>query len=81
MRVKNGSYKILVQASNVQNWWGNASFENRMYADAWATSTSFNGISIGSNEDDAASARLIKEIKARAAEEEINTLRYIFKGE
>lgn len=81
VRVKNGSYRILVQASNVQNWWGNASFENRMYADGWATSTSFNGITIGSNRDEAAVDRLLKEIKAKAAEEEINTLRYILKGE
>ena len=52
-----------------------------MYADGWATSTSFNGITIGSNRDEAAVDRLLKEIKAKAAEEEINTLRYILKGE
>lgn len=81
VRVKNGSYKILVQASNVQNWWGNASLENHMYADAWATTSTFNGISIGSNKDEAAFERLLTEIKAKAAEEEINTLIYILKGE
>lgn len=34
IRVKNGNYKILVQASDTENWWGKALFENRVYADA-----------------------------------------------
>lgn len=81
VRVKNGTYKILVQASNVQNWWGNAVFENRLYADGWATSTSFNGLTISSNRDDAAVKRLISVIKAKAEDEEIKVLQNILKGE
>ncbi len=76
VRVKNGSYKILVQASHVQNWWGNAVFENKMYADGWATSTKYNGFSIN-NRDNAAVEKLIKVIKSKAEEEEIKTLKYL----
>lgn len=77
IRVKNGSYKILVQASNVQNWWGTAVLENFMYADAWSTSTTWNGVSIGSNRDENAVGKFVNEVKNKAKEEELNTYMYI----
>lgn len=82
IRVKNGKYKILVQASNVENWWGNAVFENRMYADAWSTYTTFNGVRIpfDNNKDEGAMDRMVNEIKKKAEEEELNTLLYILGG-
>lgn len=78
VRVKNGFYKILVEATKVQNWWGSATFENHMYTDAWATTTTFNGIKIGSNKDDSALERMVKEVQEKALEEEINALMYIY---
>ena len=81
VKVKNGTYKVLVQASEVENWWGTADFQDRLYADGWSTVTTFNGIRLGSNKDEAALNRLLTEVKEKIEEEELNTLRYILNGE
>lgn len=39
VKVKNGKYKILLQASNTENYWGSCSFEDRIYGDSWNTVT------------------------------------------
>lgn len=41
VKVKNGKYKILVQASGHENWWGNVEFENKIYADGWYSTPNF----------------------------------------
>jgi len=41
VKVKNGKYKILVQASGHENWWGNVEFENMIYADGWYSTPNF----------------------------------------
>ncbi len=78
IRVKNGNYKILVQASKTENWWGNAQFENRMYAGAWSTYTNaLFGIQKVTNKDEEALSRIKEEISQKAAEEDANTRKYI----
>ena len=77
VRVKNGKYKILVQASNVNNWWGNAEFEDHIYADAWCTRDTMYGIPMKANRDEKAFNRILEEIKDKVKEEELNTLIYI----
>ena len=78
IRVKNGNYKILVQASKTENWWGNAQFENRMYAGAWSTYTNaLFGIQKVTNKDEEALSRIKEEIQQKAAEEDANTRKYI----
>lgn len=78
IRVKNGKYKILVQASSVENWWGTAQFENKLYADAWYTSTTINGIKLPfGNTDTDATNKMLKDIKEKAADEEEKTLKYL----
>ncbi len=39
VKVKNGKYKILLQGSNVENYWGECTFEDRMYAGVFSTYT------------------------------------------
>ncbi len=41
VRVKNGKYKILVQAAGHENWWGNVEFENKIYADGWYSTPNY----------------------------------------
>ena len=78
VRVRNGSYKILVQASKTENWWGNATFENKMYAGAWSTYTNtLFGVQKVTNKDEEALQKMREDISAKAAEEEINTKKYI----
>lgn len=78
VKVKNGSYKILVQASNTNNWWGTAKVKDRVYTEGWFTSNTFNGFKIGTNEDPQATKNYIEKVKAKVQEEEINTLMYIY---
>ncbi|MBO4658841.1 MAG: hypothetical protein J5637_04405 [Prevotella sp.] len=78
VRVRNGNYKILVQASKTENWWGNASFENKMYAGAWSTYTNtLFGVQKVTNKDEDALLKMREDIAVKAAEEEINTRKYI----
>ncbi len=78
VKVKNGNYKILVQASKTENWWGNATFENRMYAGAWSTYTNaLFGTQKVTNKDEEALAHIKEEISQKAAEEDENTRKYI----
>ena len=78
VRVKNGSYKILVQASKTENWWGNATFENKMYAGAWSTYTNtLFGVQKVTNKDEDSLTQMREKIAEKAAEEEINTRKYI----
>ena len=69
VKVKNGHYRVLVQASNVQNWWGNSEFESGVYGDAWYTSNSINGFAFGSNKDEKAEERIIAAIRAKILQE------------
>ena len=78
VRVKNGSYKVLVQASSVENWWGNVTFENSLYANAWNTIEQMNGFTIKSNKDKAAYDRIVKAVEEKASDEYLKTLMYIF---
>lgn len=41
VKVKNGKYKILVQAIGHENWWGNVEFDNHIYADGWYSTPNF----------------------------------------
>ena len=78
VKVRNGSYKILVQASKTENWWGNATFENKMYAGAWSTYTNtLFGVQKVTNKDEETLQKMREDISAKAAEEEINTKKYI----
>lgn len=76
VRVKNGTYKILVQASNTNNWWGKALFENKVYADAWASSTEMFGVQV-SNKNEVYLQRILKEVNNKRDEESIKALKYI----
>lgn len=39
VKVKNGVYKVLVQATLTRSWWGTAHFETGVYAGIWYTSS------------------------------------------
>lgn len=41
-KVKNGKYKILVEASRHESWWGNVEFENGIYIGDWYSVTKYN---------------------------------------
>lgn len=72
VRVKNGSYKILVQASRTNNWWGNAIYNDGIYGDAWCTTTIINGVEI-SNKDENAVEQIKDKLTAKIIEEMIKT--------
>lgn len=40
-KVKNGKYKILVEASQHESWWGNVEFENGIYIGDWYSVTKY----------------------------------------
>lgn len=77
IKVKNGAYKILVQSSRTENWWGNANYDSGVYAGAWSTSTSINGISMISNKDEKALEKVKEEIFRKVFEETINTAKIL----
>ncbi|MBR6981650.1 MAG: hypothetical protein IKH88_17730 [Prevotella sp.] len=75
VKVKNGKYRVLVQASNVENYWGNCTFEDRIYGGAWCTTVrnSF-GIQVSSNINPEYSNKFEKVIDERVIQELINAL-------
>lgn len=66
VKVKNGTYKVLVEGSrsNLESWWGTTDFYNSVYGECWSTSTKTK-----SNVDVAAESKYDKALCDRMVEE------------
>lgn len=75
VKVKNGNYKVLVQASNANNWWGTAHFENGVYAEAW-----YSYFLLSKNLNWTYAQNFIKAVNDKADDETNKTRLYIWSG-
>ena len=81
VKVKNGTYKVLVQASTIMNWWGTAYFETGVYAQAWYSyMRDIIGHKISENKNMTYVQMFLKVVNDRAKEETDKTQLYLFGG-